>query len=180
MLKRILVSLLVVLSLSLSSCAISPASGLKGYVSTARGYQFLYPNGWVPAKVAGDVDVVFRDLIEETENVSVVVSPAVAGKTLADLGTPGEVGYRLGKNVLAPPGSNREAELISADRRDVDGKTYYILEYGVTLPQQKRHNLASAVISRGKVYTFNASTTEDRWHKVESILRKSVNSFSAY
>jgi photosystem II oxygen-evolving enhancer protein 2 len=181
MVKRILAGLFIVLSLSLASCtAISPASGLKGYVNTSSGYEFLYPNGWLPVKVPDGVDVAFRDLIEETENVSVVISPVADGKTLTDLGTPGEVGYRLGKNVIAPPGSNREAELVSADRRDVEGKTYYTLEYTVTLPQQKRHSLASAVISRGKVYTLNVSTTEARWDKMASTFRKIVNSFTAY
>lgn len=181
MLKRIVISVILILSLSLSGCAaISPASGLKSYVNTASGYEFLYPNGWLPVKVPQGVDVAFRDLIEETESVSVVISPVTDEKSLADLGTPGEVGYRLGKNVIAPPGSNREVELVSADRRDVDNKVYYILEYLITLPGQKRHSLASAVISRGRVYTLNASTTEARWPKVANTFKKMVNSFSAY
>jgi len=53
---------------------------------TALMAMSLYPNGWLPVKVSNGPDVVFHDLIETTENVSVVVS-SVQGKTLAELGT---------------------------------------------------------------------------------------------
>jgi len=46
----------------------------------------FYPNGWLPVKVSNGPDVVFHDLIETTENVSVVVSSVPQGKTLAELG----------------------------------------------------------------------------------------------
>jgi len=54
--------------------------------------------------------------IETSENVSVVVSPVPEGKPY-ELGTPGEVGYKLGKNAIAPD-SNREAELVNAEARE--------------------------------------------------------------
>ncbi|HIK29429.1 MAG: photosystem II reaction center PsbP [Oscillatoriaceae bacterium SKW80] len=180
MLKRITAILLVVLSLSLVGCAASATAGLKSYIDTTDGYQFLYPNGWVPVKVNNGPDVVFHDLIEDTENVSVVISPVSNNKTLTDLGTPDEVGYKLSKNALAPEGSNRKAELVSAESREVDGKTYYILEYEVTLPNQKRHNLASVVINRDKLYTLNISTTEKRWPKMQQQFKQMINSFSVY
>jgi photosystem II oxygen-evolving enhancer protein 2 len=61
----------------------------------------------------------------------------------------------------------------------VGDKTYYILEYAVKLPnQQERHNLASVAVSRGKLYTFNASTPEPRWTKVQPLLQRVVSSFS--
>ena len=58
--------------------------------------------------------MVFHDLIEVSENVSVVISPVPEGKTLPELGTPTEVGYKLGKAALAPADSGRSAELINA------------------------------------------------------------------
>jgi photosystem II oxygen-evolving enhancer protein 2 len=180
MLKRVAVVLLVVLSLSLTGCA-SATSGLKSYVDSTDGYQFLYPNGWLPVKVSSGPDVVFHDLIETSENVSVVISPVPEGKTLAELGTPGEVGYKLGKNAIAPPDSGREAELVNAEAREKNAKTYYLLEYAVKLSnQQKRHNLASVAVSRGKLFTFNASTPEQHWYKVRRVLEQVVNSFSVY
>ncbi len=61
---------------------------------------------------------------------------------------------------------------------EVKGKTYYILEYAVTLPNQLRHNLATVVISRGKLFTFNASTTDKRWSKMQNILKEAIESFN--
>lgn len=179
MLKRIAAILLLVLTMSLPANA-AAAGGLKSFVDSTDGYQFLYPNGWVAVKVSSGPDIVFHDLIETSENISVVISPVSKDKTLADLGTPGEVGYKLGKNAIAPPDSGRKAELVNAEAHSEDAKTYYILEYAVKLPNSDRHNLASVAISRGKLFTFNASTTEKRWNKVQNMLKQVVNSFSVY
>lgn len=179
MLKKIAVVLLLVLSLGLPGCA-TGVSGLKSYVDSIDGYEFLYPNGWRPIQVTNGPDVVIHDMIESTENVSVVLNPVPEGKSLADLGTPSEVGYELQKNAIAPPDSNRKAELINAESRQSGDKTYYILEYNVKLPNQERHNLASVAVSRGKLYTFNASTTEKRWSKMQGVLNQVVKSFSVY
>lgn len=180
MLKRIAAILLVILSLSLTGC-VSPGAGLKSFVDSTDGYQFLYPNGWLPVKVSNGPDVVLHDLIETSENVSVVISPVPEGKTLAELGTPGEVGYKLGKNAIAPPDSGREAELVNAGTLESGGKKYYVLEYAVKLAnQQERHNLASVAVSRGKLFTFNASAPEKRWPKVRQTFEQVVNSFSVY
>ncbi|MBC1238547.1 photosystem II reaction center PsbP [Nostoc sp. 2RC] len=179
--KRIVLILLLVLSFSLSNPGVAFAAGLKSFVDSNDGYQFLYPNGWLQVKVANGPDVVFHDLIEISENVSVVISPVPENKTLAELGTPTEVGYKLGKAALAPADSGRTAELINAAEREVDGKTYYLLEYEVKLPnQQQRHNIASVAVSRGKLFTFNASISEKRWPKVQQTIDEVVNSFSVY
>lgn len=180
MLKRIAAILLIVLSLTLQSC-VSAASGLKSYVNSYQGYEFLYPNGWVPVKVADGPDVVFHDLIEETENVSVVINPVPDNKSLQELGSPTDVGYRLSKNAIAPPDSGRTAELVSADSRQVGDELYYLLEYAVKLPSdQERHNLASVVVRRGQLFTFNLSTSEKRWQKAQEKMRQVVSSFSVY
>ena len=179
--KRIVFMLLLVLSFSLSNPGVAAAAGLKNFVNTDNGYEFSYPNGWVQVKVANGPDVVFHDLIEISENVSVVISPVPEGETLAQLGTPTEVGYKLGKAALAPPDSGRSAELVNAFEKELDGKTYYFLEYLVKLPnQQQRHNIASVAVSRGKLFTFNASIPERRWQKVKSAMEQVVSSFLVY
>lgn len=178
MLKRIAAIFLVFFSLTLASCSVAPTSGLKPYIDNSDGYEFLYPNSWVEVNVANlELDVIFRDLIETTENVSVILNPVAEEKTLAQLGTPSEVGYKLSKTAIAPPGSNRVAELINAEERDVDGTPYYIFEYAVKLPQGERHNLASVAISRGQLFTLNISTTEKRWSKMQDRFKAVVNSF---
>ncbi len=180
MLKRVIALLLVVLSLSLQSCVPAVAgSGLKAFIDDYDGYRFLYPNGWVQVKVANGPDVVFHDIIEPSENVSVVINPVPGKKKLADLGTASEVGYQLSKNAIAPPNSGRVAELVSAEAFDRNGNTYYRLEYAVKLPTgEERHNLASAVISRGRLYTFNASVTATQWTKLKGLLEQAVASFT--
>ena len=133
--------------------------------------------GWVSVQVKTGPVVVFRDLINETENVSVVINPVPTGQSLADLGTPTEVGYRLSKNAIAPPDSGRTAELINAAQRETNGNTYYILEYLVQLPDQVRHDVASVAVARGQLYTLNISTRESRWEEVQSIFDTMVTSF---
>ncbi|MDE5103239.1 MAG: photosystem II reaction center PsbP, partial [Trichodesmium sp. St19_bin2] len=87
MLKKIVALCLVAIALILTSC-VSVGGGLQSFVDTTDGYEFLYPNGWIEVKVSEGPDIVFHDLIESTENVSIVISPVVQEKTLTDLGTP--------------------------------------------------------------------------------------------
>ncbi len=157
------------------------ANNLKQFVNAQKGYEFSYPNGWVEVKVKSGPDLVLHDLIETTENISVVINPVSGSQTLSELGTPGEVGYRLSKAAIAPPDSGRVAELVDAESREVGGLNYYILDYAVKLPnQQLRHNLASAVIRNGKLYTFNLSTRESRWAKLKPLFKSVVESFQVY
>ncbi|WP_088240408.1 photosystem II reaction center PsbP [Calothrix rhizosoleniae] len=179
--KRITLILFLVLTFSLTNAGVATAAGLNSFVDTKDGYQFLYPNGWLQVKVANGPDVVFHDFIEATENISVVISPVPEGKNLTELGTPTEIGYKLGKNALAPEGSGRTAELVNAEEKEVKDKQYYILEYAVKLPNgKKRHNMASITTSRGKLFTFNASVAERRWRRVKGLIQDSVNSFEVY
>lgn len=177
--KNITVSFILTLAIILQ-INVNPvaAAGLQGYIDTADGYKFLYPNGWVAVKTTKGADIIFHDLIESSENVSVVISQVDKDKKLSDLGTASDVGEKLGKNAIAPPGSGREAELVSAETREAKGKTYYFLEYDVKLPTSHRHNLASVVVSRGKLFTFNASTTDRRWPKMKKVFDEVISSFS--
>jgi len=179
--KRIALILILAFGFSLVNSGIADASTLKNFVDTADGYEFSYPTGWLQVKVNSGPDVVFHDLIEISENVSVVISPVAQGRTLAKMGTPTEVGYRLGKVALAPPNSGRSAELINAVQKEYKGKIYYILEYLVKLPnQEQRHNITSVAISRGKLFTFNASVPERRWTRINRMIDESINSFQVY
>ncbi|MCL2930831.1 MAG: photosystem II reaction center PsbP family protein [Trichodesmium sp. MAG_R03] len=180
MLKKIVALCLVAIALILTSC-VSVGGGLQSFVDTTDGYEFLYPNGWIEVKVSEGPDIVFHDLIESTENVSIVISPVVQEKTLTDLGTPTEVGYKLSKNAIAPKNSGRKAELVNAEAREYKAKTYYQLEYEVKFADgRQRHHLASVAISRGKLFTMNISTTEKRWQKVNDKFQQVINSFSVY
>lgn len=183
MFKSLRIFLLPLLSLTLISCSVA-LGGLQSYVDATDGYQFLYPSGWVGVDVKNStqgVDVVFRDLIEPSENLSVIISDVSNEQSLTELGSPTEVGYRLLKQFNNDSDNQRETDLISAESREADGKTYYTLEYQVKLPnQQERHNIASISVSRGKLFTFNLSTLQKRWDKVKTLFKNSVNSFAVY
>ena len=181
MLKSFFAGLLIVLSLVISSCS-TGVSGLQSYVNTSKVYEFLYPNGWIPVTLGASarktVDVVFRDLVERTENLSVIINEVPDDKTLEDLGSPSEVGYRLLKVINSTPESER-AELIRAESRENNDQKYYLLEYEENLPEQgPRHNIASVAVSRGKIFTFNLSTPQRRWDKVKDSFEVAAKSFT--
>ncbi len=179
MLKRLATLCFLVTTLILQGC-VSLGGGLNAYVDNYDGYRFLYPNGWTEVGVAGSADVVFHDIVHETENVSVVISDVPDGQTLEDLGSPTDVGYKLSKSITAMAGDDRDVELASAQSITKEDETYYILEYIADLPSGIRHNLASVSVRRGKLYTFNASTREDRWDKVKDLMKQAVASFAVY
>lgn len=178
--KGFAIALICIVSLGLSGCIPSSGGGLQSYVDSIDGYKFSYPVGWVQVQLTqgGGPDVVFRDLINSTENVSVVINEIPGDKTLEELGSPAEVGYMLQKSALAPEGSGRTAELVDAEQFVAGDKTFYMLEYLVNLPDQVRHDLATVVVHRGQLYTLNASTVESRWERVKGMMREVVTSFA--
>ena len=179
--KKQAIAAVLMLCCSFGLFACSDGVGeLQSYTSETYGYEFLYPNGWIPVNTensSAGVDVVFRDLIEYSENLSVIISDVPADKSLTELGTPTDVGYRFMQE--ASQLSDREPDLIRAESRsDDEGETYYILEYEVTLPDgQVRHDLATVAVKFGKLYSFNLSTFQDRWDDVEVLFNTIIQSF---
>lgn len=177
MLKRLATLCILLFALALQSC-VTTGAGLNSYANSYVGYQFLYPNGWTEVKVSGSADVVFHDIVNETENVSVVISSVPEDQTLEALGTPTEVGYKLSKGINALSEQESPVDLLSAQAITKGDRTYYILEYLADLPSGLRHNFASVTVRQGELFTFNASTREDRWDKVKDLMKQSVASFA--
>jgi photosystem II oxygen-evolving enhancer protein 2 len=178
MFKKFLTGFLALLvTFTLQGC-VAVGGGLNAFTDEIDGYRFLYPNGWIQIKVNNGPDVVFHDLIELTENVSVAINPAPGRKSMSDFGTPDDVGEKF-KSVIAPPDSGRSAELIKAEERETKGKKYYSLEYLINLADgRQRHSVVSKAISRGKLFTLNASTPQGRWDMMQSALEQSIQSFT--
>jgi photosystem II oxygen-evolving enhancer protein 2 len=169
--------LAVLLSFYLGGC-VSPSVGLLPYQDARDGYRLLYPNGWVQKPVQGSVDLLFHDIIEPMENLSVVIGELKSVKNLADLGTPEDVGARVRDRIIAPPESDRKAELISASAEQVNGKDYYWFEYGIELPNGfKRHDLVAVTANRQRLYTLDISSPESRWTRVKEMFNQVVRSF---
>jgi photosystem II oxygen-evolving enhancer protein 2 len=183
-LSNVVILLVILVSFALTACSGVGITSLQRYSDTKDGYEFLYPNGWIGVDVKGaspGVDVVFRDLIERDENLSVIISDVPSNKTLTDLGTPTDVGYRFMKTVNDNANGERRAELISAEERDEDGQVYYELEYRVLLGDNvERHDLANVTTNRGKLITFDLSTSEGRWERVKDLFNTVASSFHVY
>ncbi|MCP9886445.1 photosystem II reaction center PsbP family protein [Cyanobium sp. ATX 6A2] len=169
--------LAVLLAVSLVGCS-AAAAGLNSFQSPDGRYAFLYPTGWTRVQVSGGPQVVFHDLINSDETLSLVVSEVNPDNDLSNLGSAVAVGESLRRNVIAPEGSGRAAELVQAEERQEGGRTFYDLEYAVHLQDRDRHELATVVVDRGRLYTFAASTNETRWNKVNDLFHQVVTSFT--
>ncbi len=177
-LTRLLPLLLAgVLALGISACS-AAAAGLNSFQSPDGRYAFLYPTGWTRVQVTEGPQVVFHDLINADETLSLVVSDVNSTNSLENLGSAVAVGEKLRRIVIAPEGSGREAELVEALEREDGGRTFYDLEYAVHLNDRDRHELATVVVDRGRLYTLAASTNEVRWPKVKLLFNQVIHSFT--
>ena len=177
-LTRLLPLLLAgVLALGISACS-AAAAGLNSFQSPDGRYAFLYPTGWTRVQVTEGPQVVFHDLINADETLSLVVSDVNSTNSLENLGSAVAVGEKLRRIVIAPEGSGREAELVEAVEREDGGRTFYDLEYAVHLNDRDRHELATVVVDRGRLYTLAASTNEVRWPKVKLLFNQVIHSFT--
>jgi len=170
-------ALVGLLALGLGACS-AAAAGLNSFASPDGRYAFLYPTGWTRVQVSGGPQVVFHDLINSDETLSLVISEVSADRDLEGLGSAVAVGEKLRRTVIAPEGSGRQAELVEAREREQQGHTFYDLEYAVHLSDRDRHELATVVADRGRLYTFAASTNEARWNKVKGLFDQVIRSFS--
>ncbi|CAI5469754.1 unnamed protein product [Closterium sp. Yama58-4] len=96
-------------------------------------------------------------------NVSVVVAPVPRGFSLRSFGDAESIGGRLLANVIAPAGSGREAMLLSASEKELDGVLYIRLEYTVQGASFSRHNVSVCAVKRGKLFSLNAQSPADLW-----------------
>lgn len=174
---RVFVAFLLVLFLSSCSGG-GVTAGFNSYQSPDGRYAFLYPTGWTRVAVSGGPKVVFHDLINSDETLSLVVSEVEKDVELQELGSPQEVGERLMREVIAPVGTGRVVDLVQAKAREESDHTYYDLEYSVHLQDRDRHELATVVVDRGYLYTLAASTNEVRWLKVQNLFQRSITSFT--
>ncbi len=167
----------LLLTLVLVGCS-AAAAGLNSFQSPDGRYAFLYPTGWTRVQVSDGPQVVFHDLINSDETLSLVVSEVTPERDLSQLGSAVEVGETLRRSVISPEGSGRDAELVEAREREQGGHTYFDLEYRVHLADRDRHELATVVVDRGRLYTFAASTNEARWTKVKDLFGVVIGSFT--
>jgi len=115
-------------------------------------------------------------LINSDETLSLVISKLENDVDLDDLGGADAVGERLfgEKNSINP------IQLIDASEREVDQRKFYDLEYSVDSEVNNRHEIATVVVDRGYLYTLAASTSEERWSKMQDTFKRVVSSFTFF
>ena len=170
--------LLIILCFTLSACSGGINAGLEAYQSPDGRYAFLYPTGWTRVKVDDGPEIIYHDLINSNETLSLVVSDVNKEVDLEQLGSPIEVGQTLIDKVIAPEGSGRSVNLVDAKKREASNHIFYDLEYQLNLNNKDRHELATVVIDRGTLYTFAVGTNEERWKKVDGLFTNVIESFN--
>ena len=168
--------LAIALVLTLGACSTGGASGLEPFKSQNGQYGFLFPTGWTRVAVDNGPEVVYHDLINSDETLSLVISKLENEIDLDDLGGPDAVGERLfgEKNIDNP------IKLIEALEREVNNHKFYDLEYSVDLEEKSRHEIATVVVDKGYLYTLAASTNEQRWPKMKDTFKRVITSFTLF
>ncbi len=170
----------ILLTSWLTACSSGGTAGLEAFQSSNGRYGFFYPTGWTRVAVTGGPEVVFHDLINSDETLSLVVADIDSSPDLEALGSPEEVGEQLIDRVFAPSGGERQAQLLEAKKRDQTGHVFYDIEYSVHLTDRDRHEFATVVIDKDSLFTLAASTNETRWPKVRTLFERVINSLTFF
>ena len=168
--------LAIALVLALGACSTGGSSGLEPFKSQDGRYGFLFPIGWTRVAVDNGPEVVYHDLINSDETLSLVISKLENEVDLDDLGGADAVGERL----FGEDNNKNPIQLIEAKEREVDDRIFYDLEYAVNLEDNNRHEFATVVVDRGYLYTLAASSSEQRWSKMQDIYKRVVSSFTFF
>jgi photosystem II oxygen-evolving enhancer protein 2 len=143
--------------------------GLRAFADAAGQYSFSYPNGMIRVdapKREGAPVVLLRDLVFEDEGVNLMVADFDKASRIDELGDIQAVGLQVADKILAPPGSNRTAKLLNGGQLEQNGKLYYIFEFASQVGNFPRHDVVAVTIDRHRLFTLTASTSEQRWPKV--------------
>ena len=168
--------LAMALVLTLGACSTGGSSGLEPFKSQDGIYGFLFPTGWTRVAVESGPEVVYHDLINSDETLSLVISKLDNEVELDDLGGADAVGERL----FGVKDSKNPIQLLEAEEREVDNHIFYDLEYSVNYEDKGRHEYATVVVDRGYLYTLAASSSEQRWPKMQDIYKRVVSSFTFF
>jgi len=135
----------------------------------------LLPSFPLPLFSVDGQDVVYKDIIEPLESVSVSIT-STDKATVDDFGPPEEVAATLATKVLTP--ASQQVKVLSVSRRVVDGRPYVDFEFAAKAPTYIRHALASVSVANGKFYTLTTGANDlRRWAKVKGTLESVVASF---
>lgn len=139
---------------------------LEPFIDTQKGYKLYKPTGWNQFDAdPGVYDIKFQDIIESETTVQVSSSPVATATSVSALGELQEVGAKFAKS--------RQAELVSANEREVEGSLVYTFE----LKGELYHELLALCINRGKLFRVTTVTSNKKWAKRQEMYKNIVASF---
>jgi len=161
-----------------------------------KGYSFLLPPGWKQEQVANIlsgnycqpkcdepwVEVIFSN--KDSGKVNVFGCPSTKlkpygfkpGMPIEDIASPESAiaslgGYATG-NTIDP-----DSEVVSINKQEIKGKTYYLYEMLTPYAKTGLHQLAAVTSAQEAVLMFSVSATKDQWANAKDTLKQMVNSF---
>eukprot|EP00899_Mesostigma_viride_P015369 jgi/Mesvir1/23833/Mv10639-RA.1 len=177
---------------------IFPVKGFQRCLNTARLFEFIYPQSWLADQMTMPLDPPSLRSLPYTqrraavaypeaaygppgssgqENLSVIVTPAPPGMTLATLGTPIQVAQRLLSTSIAPEGSGKQFELLQAAKETSRGREFYTMEYRITTSSWQRHSTSKYTIANGLLYSMTIMCSERDWLSREATFKTIQHSF---
>ncbi|GIL88259.1 hypothetical protein Vretimale_14136 [Volvox reticuliferus] len=165
-----------------------------GTVDNTSPYRFALPPNFVEQKVANiqsgnycqpRCDEPWTEVIfEGTQGgrVELIVSPlqkltSKKNVKVEDLGTPDQLLERVG-NYITGTYLDEDA-LVASNSRSQDGLTYYLYELNAPYAKAGARSYTACTVKGDLAFLFVASATEKQWGKLESSLRRVVESFRA-
>jgi photosystem II oxygen-evolving enhancer protein 2 len=142
------------------------AGDLQPYKDIAKGFSIMRPTAWNEFDASeGQYDVKWQDIIQPLEFVTVLTSPVSKGKTIQSVGSVDAVGEKVA--------SSRGGQLVAAAETAIEGIPAYVFE----IKKGPAHQITLLTITKNKLYSVNASASEQRWTRRQKLLRSVVESF---
>jgi len=135
-----------------------------------KGFSVLKPNGWNQFDSApGEYDVKWEDLVEKSELVMVGSSNVKSATSVDALGDIDTVGAGLAKK--------KKAVLADAKENTKDGILYYTFVFKAGDSKKGAREVYQLCVSKGKLWSVTATTTEKRWAKRKDLYGAIMASF---
>lgn len=143
------------------------------YNDQGDAYKLLYPFGWQEVSVGGQ-DVVFKDIIEPLESVSVSITPSDKDD-ITLYGDPQEVAYTLASTVLTA--ASQPVKILKVTPKRVEDRNYVEFEFAAKSSTYIRIAIAVVTIANGKLYAMVTGANEQRFDKIKDRLELVARSF---
>jgi len=184
--------------------AVAAPTSLSKTFQSSEGFEFSYPDGWVVAydRSGGRKDGAVAAVGDFTKFlvVSVFRTVDIPKNINLDNGLTEFAGHSLCMDPLLKEDSTQSFNELRSESTGEGRRRQYDFEYeievcrgeiqeqaggvlrclgglGQEIPTQKRHHLARAVLSGGRVLTISAAAPVEKWAEVEDIMRAIVDSY---